>query len=640
MALVSIPPGATWTVIDNQTINYNDGTTQYGTNYTGIAANGITLSDGTFTDPGKLIAAAGGATYQASELKACVLVQGYDTNNNNAVVFTMYSNNSASVGKNDSSQIPGGAWITMFDFINPNSPAMGIWINFFTPPGGTYAQGLANFLAAANIVYGTSWIGFQINYGTSEERSYVMTQQNLFDEESVPTNPVNIDVTLMHGAQLSGAFMIPPPVTVNPPNSYAWIGYFNLYRSVLTNAGTAVFQKVPLNPYGIVNAGNPALPTNIYQFPLVVYVYYPNGTTSPLGFQYQDNTLDQNLLQTLDSTNWDPPPPRGLLGLTSWKNGIMVAYSGNTLYFCEPYQPFTFPTEYQISLPFNIIGITCDETTLLVLTQQAPFAVLGSHPSNLVYEQLKSVQAALYPAAQPGSVGGLAIYNPTRAFCRTPTGTIYACREGLVMVSSGSARMLGRTYFTRQEWDARYAAKFSLLRMNYFDGQVLGYFDGDPTNGFLLGVTDDITSFVEYNSGGTQRADFILPVTDSLYVVTYVGGVSTISRFADETMPTDACTFWTREFELEKPENFGILALTGAGGNCTATVYADGVAQAPMLFTFPTQLNQIVERLPSGFKARRWSVLLQLASGVVISEVFLSGTRLELMSAPAGGANG
>jgi hypothetical protein len=154
--------------------------------------------------------------------------------------------------------------------------------------------------------------------------------------------------------------------------------------------------------------------------------------------------------------------------------------------------------------------------------------------------------------------------------------------------------------------------------------------------GFIIDILDPQPLMTEITAG--YNADFVLPLTDSMYVVNYLAGNSLIKRYADETVPRLACVFWTRAVILPRPANMGVMQLVGrrdgdsASNSATCTVYADGVAVFTHTFILSSAHGQRFISLPSGFKARRWSVRIAADADIEISELNLAGTKLELMT--------
>jgi hypothetical protein len=153
-------------------------------------------------------------------------------------------------------------------------------------------------------------------------------------------------------------------------------------------------------------------------------------------------------------------------------------------------------------------------------------------------------------------------------------------------------------------------------------------------NGFIIDILDPQPLMTEITAG--YNADFVLPLTDSMYVVTHANAVSSIKRFADETIPRLPCVFWTRDEILPRPTNLGVIQVVGRAdgasgtGTVKCTVFADGAQVFNHTFTLTATHGQQIIRLPSGFKARRWSVRIEPSPDVQIAEVNLAGTADEL----------
>jgi hypothetical protein len=621
MSTLLIPPGKSFEIINATSIRYN------GLVY--LDVTNIHQLDGTDTTPGAILQSAGGVTYSSNELKRCVKVEGYDPDHENRQIFTCYSTNSRQTGKNVTDSVPGGMWIEMFNFqgnLTDAGPYNGLFTLWKTAP------------PVAGIDYLTTWLGFKMNYGTVETRTYLLTQVNDFGEESIPCPPASIDVSFMHGVELSGKFKSPAPLA---SAFYVPIAYFNVYRSNVTASGQAVYQVVPKTIETATVTGNTAsvepnkisLITAYFPFPVRST---PNPYTDLFGWKFTDNARATDLLETLPSLDWDPPPARKLMGLTAWRNGMMVAFDNNLIYFCEPFRPSAWPQKYIIAIPFKILALTVDENALLVITDREPYVITGSHPSNATYEKLQNVEAGLATAPNAGG-----FTNPSRAVVRSPAGVIYGTHDGLWLIASGRARPLGRALFTREEWDLRYKAFFTAMRLAYSDGHLICYFSNGAT-GFLINVVDPDTQMTELILTATTVSDFILPHDDSLYVVTSGITGSTIARFGDETMFRVQFGYSTRDVIVPQPVNFGALQIVGYGDPAIQSapllvqVFGDGVLRFQLSMIFPaTGLSAANSqaysfRLPNGFKARRWRLRFGSGADQVVREAYLASTMSEL----------
>jgi hypothetical protein len=150
--------------------------------------------------------------------------------------------------------------------------------------------------------------------------------------------------------------------------------------------------------------------------------------------------------------------------------------------------------------------------------------------------------------------------------------------------------------------------------------------------GFVIDILDPQPLLTQISA--RYNADFVLPLTDSMYVVDWVNGNSLIKRYADETIPRLPCVYWTRAVMLARPTNLGVLQIVGRAdggtGRAECIVFADGALIFDRVFTLTPVHGQQIMRLPTGFKARRWSVRLGCDADVEISEVNLAGTADEL----------
>jgi hypothetical protein len=314
MTVQTVTVGTTLEVIGPTSVRYDDKV------YTDVTL--IDFGGGVTKTPEAILTDAGGVTYSASELKACIKIEGTDANANNKQMFTLYSQNSHQTGKNETGAVPGGMWLEMFNFSGDASTnsVLGMWQKYFTSVGTDYKT-----------QYDPAWLGFRMNYGTIARHSYVLTYIDDFNQESVPCPPSVINATFMQRAGFYGVFRPTPPEQNG--NLYLPISDFRLYRSDVTADGQYVYR---LCRYVTLSSVMPH--ENISPFPRGVYSYSATPWTQQFGYIIRDFTGPDEMTSTvLPSVDWDPPPPRSLKGLVAGWNGIMFAYAGNTLY------PFDLP---------------------------------------------------------------------------------------------------------------------------------------------------------------------------------------------------------------------------------------------------------------------------------------------------------
>ena len=132
-------------------------------------------------------------------------------------------------------------------------------------------------------------------------------------------------------------------------------------------------------------------------------------------------------------------PPAGLLGLRGLPNGIMAGFFGKTLCFCEPFAPFAWPVEYQLTLEFNIVGIGVFGQTAVVLTEGNPYFVSGADSASMSAQKLESPQACI----------------AKRTIASVEGGVIFASPDGLCLAGPNGVSVISQTAFSRADWQAQ-----------------------------------------------------------------------------------------------------------------------------------------------------------------------------------------
>lgn len=618
MPTVTVPTGTppasvnTFEVINANTVRYE------GVLYHDVTT--ITYPDGSTKTCAEIIEEAGGAAYLPSDLKRCVKVEGYERASGSRNIFTLYSNNSRQTSKNVTANIPGGAWVEMFDFLGDaeSNHVIDLWRQQYEGVVPDYTE-----------LYQTTWIGFKIAYGESERRSYVLTQSNQFGEESAPSLPVEIGVTHMHYVRLSGSYAPPQSFSAGgATHKYVPIVAFNLYRSAYTSGGIAQYQRVPVSPVHtayVFFGGSPALtdfPTQATN-EAEVYLYRFDDIVETSG----------ELGVLLPSVDWDRPEPRECMQLTEWRNGIVACFWKNTVKFSEPYRPFTFPSKYFVTLPHDILGMKADENALFVITTGGPYLFMGSHPSNVTYEQMHD--------ALPGIAGSLTsggVTSPSRGMARTPSGIVYQTYDGPMLISGQRVKLLGRQMFTRDEWNTTMQGSDSRMRMFYSDGRLWVYFTGQHGTGFILPMDESDLSMTKWNP--FYGASDILSLAHFEHkkaghgAITLLASTGLSSAATAYTVSPPSATitatavYYSRDAILPRPENLSALQVIGIGsGTATLMVTADDVSMGTYTFTFSTSASEerFMRRLPNSRKASLWRYwITSISSGVVIRQVSLA----------------
>ena len=152
---------------------------------------------------------------------------------------------------------------------------------------------------------------------------------------------------------------------------------------------------------------------------------------------YADSKTDTQLSNALPSETWDYPPDE-LTGLTYMSNGIVVGFVGKDLYFSEPYRPWAYPINYRLSLSSPVVSIISLGSTIIVTTEENPYAVTGIDPNSMT------------PLKMPDPIANVS----SRSSVGYTTGGIYAAPNGLYLVDGSKGLLLTKDHYTVDEWSA------------------------------------------------------------------------------------------------------------------------------------------------------------------------------------------
>lgn len=399
-----------------------------------------------------------------------------------------------------------------------------------------------------------------LTYGVIETRSYVVTMINQAGEESKPSSPLIVSPTYLDEVH----------ITFTPPSFTGYIpgDRYRVYRSV----------------------------NNEYLSCTASPVSYP-GTTDAQTF-VDDQIVIKNTDATLDTVGWDLPPS-GLKGLTLLPNGFFAAFSGDTLYFSEPYAPWAWP--YAMSFPVNLVGMRSIENSLVVTTVTTPYMVSGVHPD------------AMTQAALSASQAGISDFG----MCVVGNSVAYISNDGLAVVRGFDVDLtISQQLWTREVWRQKFGTMLPDMELAFHDGAIVC---SSPSGGLLWELRLDSEgggNLSVLDVGGGVSAMYVLPFTDQLY---YVSGTQLLQYKSGASAQYN---WWGRDSILSRPINFG-AGYINTSGTVTLTIYADGVQWHKQTFTEPGYF-----RIPSGRKALRWSY--RLTGTGVVKELSLAETMQEL----------
>ena len=231
-----------------------------------------------------------------------------------------------------------------------------------------------------------------------ETRAYIFTYVSEWGEESAPS-PAS---ELIEIDQNDTVLVTRSASVVAPP--YGPLTHWRLYRSSTTEIGAA-YQLVDEIAIGTLT--------------------------------YNDAKLQEELQEVCPSLTWVEPPAI-MLGLVGLPNGIMAGFFGKTLCFAEPFHPYAWPVEYQLTVEHNIVALGVFGQTLVALTEGNPYYVSGADSASMSAQKLESTQACVSKRSVASAEGAV----------------IYASPDGICAAGPAGVELLTLGAYDKFDWQA------------------------------------------------------------------------------------------------------------------------------------------------------------------------------------------
>lgn len=374
---------------------------------------------------------------------------------------------------------------------------------------------------------------------------------------------------------------------------------------------------------------------------------------------FVDNIAVDAFNEALPSAGWTPPPDT-LSGLISMPNGMMAAFTGREVWFCEPYRPHAWPERYMMICDADVVGLVSLGSVLIVMTTANPYMMAGAHPDSMQSQKLE---------ANLPCINARGIVDLGFAAC-------YPSKEGLVTVlANGQVSLATRQLFSREDW---LRLSPSTIIGAQLSGNYVMFYDTIASSG-----QRSAGSMVINVAGGeflvrmSEIADAVFYDTAEASLYYKPPHVSNIYRFDDPSQPPATYEWRSKEFWTTRPETMGVVlvdlseadslisfeaqdaeraailaaneAILAAGdlgaslGGAAVSTYAlagDKLIDLPDYAEFAVNIygdrklvrtitrGGSVQRLPSNFKARIWEV--SVISNLQVTQIIMAGTVDEL----------
>ena len=278
-------------------------------------------------------------------------------------------------------------------------------------------------------------------------------------------------------------------------------------------------------------------------------------------------------------------------------NGIMVAFTGNTLHACEPYFPYAWPKKYDIPLDYPIVGIAVAGQTALVTTTGIPYLVTGVESGSLSAEKIPVNQACIAKRSMV-SIGG---------------AVIYASPDGLVLVDGMNANVITEGLLSKGDWDAYNPS--SIVAAEY-EGRYCAFFTKTGGEKGCLVFDFNSKTMIEMSTGAD--AVYTDKSTDVMYVLS---GTSIKNQFPTSGSSL-SLTWKSKLFALPNYASFAWLSVEADFGSVNISLYASGD-----LFYSVNVTSSDPVRIPVG-RHKDWQI--SISSSVRVTKVAIASSTAEL----------
>lgn len=460
-----------------------------------------------------------------------------------------------------------------------------------------------------------SWAG-TVDPDLASNVVYVYTNVTEFDEESEPS-PLSGEIRWSPGLVVTlGAF--------DAPDVSRRVNRQRIYRSQTSSIGV----------------------TNLY------FIAERPASTA----LFVDESLP--IAEPLPSMDYNQPLDT-LAGIVAGPNGMMAAFSGKDVYFCEPYIPHAWPQKYVLTVDTAVVGLGWMGSSLVIMTKGNPYIATGTAPENMTLEKLE----VNLPCINSQGIVDLGY------------SIAYPSHSGLVTINTSGAAVTTGGVIRRDQWLKMNPASF---RAGQFEGRYMASYnytddEGETQRGTVIIDLSGSTPFIIRNADYADGMHFHIE-SGKLYVVS----VGDLYEWDAPNEPFGEQTWRSKPFFLPSFTNFGAILVEGddvssvaqrakieqnaatirasnaamiaasqAGGEIAShpvgmlplggsllkrtdgddprigiTIVADGREVG-----YVDRINEIV-RLPAGFTAKVWEIIVR--GNIEVTGITLASTPSEI----------
>jgi len=413
----------------------------------------------------------------------------------------------------------------------------------------------------------TEWTPEELEGLSDEARIYVYTYVSETGEESAPSPASPIIYAPHDKSTVTIANLVTDP---NASNGRA-LKYKRIYRSLTGSDGSANLYFV-----GQISIGATAF----------------------------TDTLDADELNTNDplpTVSWDEPR-QNMKGLGVTPKGVSYAFTDKIACFSEPYYPYAWPRDYELTMQYDIVAMGHYEEYIICATTGTPYLISGIDPSSTSITEL--------PLNEP-CVSMRSMVSMAKCVC-------YASPNGIVMAYGATAKLVSESFFDKDSWNA---LKPSSIHAVEHRGKYLFFYNNGVKKGAFLFDPQQIDfGLVELDiwfKSATRHHQ-----TEELF---FLGEDNQVYKFDDVSTNKRPFTWKSKMFDVggDGARLLACSVIADDYSQLNFKVYANGVLHYSKDVT-----GRRPFRLPNCSNRHDWQ--FEITSTAAVREITLAESMLEL----------
>lgn len=402
---------------------------------------------------------------------------------------------------------------------------------------------------------------------SDEARIYVYTYVSETGEESAPS-PASAMVYMPHDKSAATVTNI---ITDTAASQGRLIKYKRIYRSITDSNGSANLFFV--------------------------------GQIAASATQFIDS-LDSDDVNTSDpipTINWDIPR-QNMQGLNVTPKGVNYAFTGKIACFSEPYYPYAWPRDYELTLQYDIVAMGHYEDYILCATTGTPYLISGIDPANTSLNELPLNEAC---------VSKRSLVSMAKCVC-------YASPNGIVMAYGSTAKLVSDSFFDKDTWAA--LKPESIHAVEHRGKYLFFYNNGVKKGAYLFDPLQVDFGLVEldiwYKAASRHHQ------TENLY---FLADDLTVYQFDDTAAVKKPYTWRSKLFDVgnDGTRMLACKVIADEYSNVTLNIYTDG----ELLYS-----KQVTDRRPFRLPnhSNRYDWQFEVIATSQVREIVLANSMLEL----------